>query len=109
MIGTRKSVVLVLGFYSKKGGTIVDQRKSGEQGNILTTRVATAQQKTNLESANHSNPTSFSNFADSFHSDHHKVDSNQSSPKIMPTFISKNQFENHIEDIDCELLKFDLP
>lgn len=27
----------------------------------------------------------------------------------MPTFISENQFKNHIEDIDRELLKFDLP
>lgn len=27
----------------------------------------------------------------------------------MPTFISENQFKNHIEDIDRDLRKFDLP
>ena len=62
-----------------------------------------------MVSANHGNISSFSNSTVTSHNDHHTVDSNHPSSKITPTFISKNQFETHIIDIDRELRKFDSP
>nr|POE46377.1 hypothetical protein CFP56_55236 [Quercus suber] len=88
---------------------MADQRKSNDQGTALITKDAPSQRKTNVVSANHGNVTHFSNSAVTSHNDHQMVDSNPSSPKITPTFISENQFETHIKDIDCELRNFDPP
>ena len=62
-----------------------------------------------MVSANHGNVTNISNPAVTSHNDHHTVDPNHQCPKITPTFMSENQFDSHIEEIDRELQKFDLP
>lgn len=109
MIGTRKSVVAISSFYTKKGGAIPGQRKSCEPGKLTASRVALVKLRTNMERVKHGNSLSFSNSEDTFLTDNHKVDSNQSNSDLVQIINSENQFENHIEDIDRELRKFDLP
>ena len=62
-----------------------------------------------MDSANHSNSPPITNIDDTFLQGKHKVDHPHLNQSLVPSLISEDSFEKHIEEIDRDLRKFELP
>nr|POE84463.1 hypothetical protein CFP56_40783 [Quercus suber] len=108
MIGNRKTVVSVPGFYVKKKATVPEQRKTGETS-TATAREPPNTVKPNMVSDNHGNPPPVTNIDDTFLPNKLNIDHLHLNPCLVPPLIPEDSFEKNIEEIDRELRKFDLP
>ena len=108
MTGSRKSVVSVPGFYAKKKATLHAQRKTDEPWRAAATESSNMV-KPNMASNNHGISPTITNTEDTFLSGTHNVVRPHLSPCLVHSLRPEDSFEKHIEDIDRDLRKFDLP